>query len=112
MNGLMSQEELPHTVGDLRGFVVEIRCRRCGRVAQIDPEKLITKGGRALERRMPLTRFLAALTCTAKACGEKPIHLHIKARIPTSPNTEPNPMLEWMMDRYGRWQWRGQSSDE
>jgi hypothetical protein len=107
----MSDESLPTTAGELRGFDVEIRCRRCGRVAPIDLAKLSTRQGRALDRGMPLTQFLRRLVCTAKACGEKPEHLHIKLRIPTRPGAEPNPVLHWMMDRYGRWHWRGEDSD-
>jgi hypothetical protein len=108
----VSPENLPQTVGELRGFTVEIHCRRCGRHAVIDPDKLSTAGGRAISRSMPLPKFLAALTCTEKACGEKPIHLHLKARVPSPPGSPPRPMLAWMMDRFGRWQWLGESSED
>jgi hypothetical protein len=111
MNGLFSEETLPRTVGELHGFQVEIRCRRCGRVAPIDPEKMVTKGSRAIARSMPLTRFLEALTCAEKACREKPIHLHLKTRIPVGPDREGGPILTWMMDRLGRWQWQGERGE-
>ena len=111
MQGNFSEENLPRTVGELRGFTVEIHCRRCGRHAPIDPDKMSTKSGRAIPRSMLLTQLLAALTCTEKACGEKPIHLHLKTRLP-APGLSPGPMLTWMMDRYGRWQWLGESASE
>jgi len=113
MNSFFSAETLPRTVGELHGFAVEIRCQRCGRVAPIEPEKMNTRAGRAIDRHMPLPKFLGALTCTAKACGEKPVHLHIKAAIPPAPGagTRGRPMLRWMMDRFGRWQFCGEDGE-
>jgi hypothetical protein len=95
-------EAMPKTVGDLRGFTVEIRCRRCGRVAPIAPEKLTAAGGRAIARSLPLPQLLARLRCTAKACGERPIQLHVSARLPAQVGT-PGPLHRWVMDTHGRW---------
>jgi hypothetical protein len=112
MNSNFSAENLPSIVGELRGFTVEIHCRRCGRHAVLDPVQMSTSAGRAIARSMPLPKFLAALTCTEKACGEKPINLHLKTRLPSSPGSPPGPMLTWMMDRFGRWQWLGESTED
>ncbi len=98
---------MPTTVGELAAFTVEIRCRRCGRTAAIEPAKLNTARGRAIDRRMPLRVFLGKLTCTAKACGEKPERLHISIRGPRGPGDAPAPLYHWAMDAQGRWTYLG-----
>jgi hypothetical protein len=104
---------MPSTVGDLRAYSVEIRCKRCGRVVPIDIARLTTAGGRSIERHLPLPRFLAKLTCTARACGEKPIHLHISIRAPAmAPSDKPGDLLRWVMDLRGQWTFLGSDASE
>jgi len=86
---------MPKTVGELRGYAVEIRCRRCGHVAPVEPEKMTTKDGRAIDRNMPLANFLAKLTCAEKACGAKPEHLYASARTPGAPGDASRPLHHW-----------------
>jgi hypothetical protein len=96
----MINHSMPETVGDLAGFTVEIRCPSV-RVAEIDPKKMASGGGRALDHRMPLPQFLARPKCTKSACGAKPDTLHLKSRTPAGFGTRPSPWRHWTMDRRG-----------
>jgi diadenosine tetraphosphate (Ap4A) HIT family hydrolase len=68
---------------------------------------MTTKSGRAIDRRMPLPLFLTKLTCNERACGEKPIHLHLIARTPGPPGQGFGQAHRWMMDARGQWTYQG-----
>jgi hypothetical protein len=103
---------MPTVVGELAGFKVEIRCPKCTRVAEIDPKKMSSAGGRALDHRMPLPQFLARLKCTERACGAKPYQLHVRARTPPpGPGEPPSPWRHWTMDRRGNWTFNGEQGE-
>jgi hypothetical protein len=64
---------------------------------------MMTKGGRAIDRNMPLTNFLAKLTCAEKASGAMPEHLYASARTPGPPGDPPRPLRHWAMSARGHW---------
>lgn len=102
---------MPRTVGEMRGYAAEIRCKRCGRRAPIEPAQMTTAGGRAIDRHLPLPKFLAKLTCAAKACGERPAQLHVSAKVPPAPGDRAERFHRWVMDRRGLWTFLGASDD-
>jgi hypothetical protein len=57
---------MPKTVAELKGFTVAVHCAKCGRTVPIDPVRLNSAGGRAVDRAMPLPRFMARLRCTER----------------------------------------------
>jgi hypothetical protein len=56
---------------------------------------------------MPLTNFLAKLTCAEKACGAKPEHLYASARTPGAPGDASRPLHHWAMSARGHWTYLG-----
>jgi hypothetical protein len=103
---------MPKTVGELAGFEIEIRCPKCGRVASIEPKRLTSAAGRALNHLMALPKFLTRLKCTASACGAKPDALHARSRTPSGGFGIPaSPWRHWTMDRRGNWTFHGEQDE-
>jgi hypothetical protein len=93
---------LPKNVADLAAFEVRVRCRTCSRISRLDLEHL------KLDRRMPLTRFLAKLRYTArpgreKGCGAYADAIEISYEPPRSPYVAHPGRKVWAMDRTGEW---------
>jgi hypothetical protein len=102
---------MPKTVGQLAGNEVELRCPKCRRIAQIDPRKMVSSGGRSLDYHMPVLKFLARLKCTEKAYGVKPTRLHLKSRTPAGFGAPVSPWRHWTMDAQGNWTFHGEQDE-